>query len=142
VSETITYRDLWHYKYYLLEKYSILTKLQPKKSIVSGGGWVNLTVKGTLTMKAGYCWNGASSAKDTPSNMRPSLVHDALYQLMREGLLPQSYRSAADDLYQALCREDGMNRFRAWYHRKVLLHFAEFAAKENDVPEIVRLTAP
>jgi hypothetical protein len=48
--------------------------------------------------------------------MRGSLVHDALYQLMREGFLEKNvHRSIADRLLYDLVREDGMNWFRAKY---------------------------
>ncbi len=48
--------------------------------------------------------------------MRGSLVHDALYQLMREGELDADvYKEPADRLLQAMCREDGMTSLRAWW---------------------------
>ena len=49
--------------------------------------------------------------------MRPSLVHDALYQLMRsgDGALDRSYRRAVDRLMLTLLREEGMNPLRAWW---------------------------
>jgi hypothetical protein len=47
--------------------------------------------------------------------MRGSLVHDVLYQLIREKHLPLSYRDKADRLLQQMCKEDGMWAIRAWY---------------------------
>lgn len=48
--------------------------------------------------------------------MRGSLVHDALYQLMRENHLDEDrWRPTADDILRRLCREDGMSAIRAWY---------------------------
>ncbi len=48
--------------------------------------------------------------------MRGSLVHDGLYQLMRDGLLDhEKYRKDDDDLLRVVCKEDGMSSFRAWY---------------------------
>jgi len=48
--------------------------------------------------------------------MRGSLVHDALYQLMREDLLDNdTTREPADRLLQSMCREDGMSAIRAWW---------------------------
>lgn len=53
---------------------------------------------------------------DTLTFMRGSLVHDALYQLMREGGLDrQMYREAADITLRQICLEDGMNPIRAWW---------------------------
>jgi hypothetical protein len=69
---------------------------------------------GTLTIRAGYAWNGASGPTwDDKSNMRGSLVHDCLYQAMIEGGLPRTLRPNADQLLHDLCIEDGMNRLRA-----------------------------
>jgi len=68
--------------------------------------------------------------------MRGSLVHDALYQLMREGALPIVYREEADRLLRRICIEDGMSRLRAaWVLRGVRLGGASSAA-----PDL--LTAP
>jgi len=74
-----------------------------------------------LTIRAGYSWNGASGPTwDDKSNMRGSLVHDALYQAMVEGHLPRTLRPLADEILRQLCIEDGMNRIRAWFwHRSV-----------------------
>lgn len=72
--------------------------------------FISLDRDGHLTIKEGYCWDGASGpAKDSPSIMRASLVHDALYQLMREGILLRRNRQRADKILYILCREDGMS---------------------------------
>jgi hypothetical protein len=47
--------------------------------------------------------------------MRGSLVHDALYQLIRERRMKERYREHADLILRKICLEDGMNKFRAWY---------------------------
>ena len=52
---------------------------------------------------------------DTSSFIRTSLVHDALYPLIRLGGAPYDHRRHADRLLKKLCREDGMSWFRAWY---------------------------
>jgi hypothetical protein len=43
---------------------------------------------------------------------------------MREGLLDQSYRKAADDVLWRLLREDGMNPIRACYWYWAVRRFA------------------
>ena len=69
-----------------------------------------------LTIYQGYAWDGASGPTiDTENSMRASLVHDALYQLMREGNLAKSYRIVADEMLHSLLLEDGMSWIRAWY---------------------------
>ena len=47
--------------------------------------------------------------------MRGSLIHDALYQLMREKVLPQDVRDEADQILREICIQDGMSKLRAWW---------------------------
>lgn len=85
---------------------------------------------GLLTMKKGYAWDGPSGPTiDTKNFMRGSLVHDALYQLMRNGQLAPQWREGADQELRRICREDGMNRFRAWYVLQGVRKGAGFAAR-------------
>ena len=66
--------------------------------------------------------------------MRGSLVHDALYQLMRDGYLPLKTREYADWLLREICIEDGMSKIRAdWVYMGVDL-FGESSAK----PDLLR----
>lgn len=85
--------------------------------------WVHLSDDGQLTIAKGYAWDGASGpCFDTPNIIRPSLVHDALYQLMRESAIPSSCREYADGVLYRLCRENGMGWIRAqWIYWAVRL---------------------
>jgi len=75
-----------------------------------------LSENGVLTIKAGYPWDGPSGPTiDTRNFMRGSLVHDVLYELMRQEYLPQSFRDTADRILQRICIEDGMSKIRAWW---------------------------
>ena len=49
-----------------------------------------------LTFTKGYGWDLNSGGIKTESWVFPSLVHDGLYHLMREGLLDRSLRKQAD----------------------------------------------
>ena len=84
---------------------------------------------GVLSISPGYAWDGPSGPTvDTKTFMRGSLVHDALYQLMREKVLPQQYRKLADKILYKMCREDKMMWVRAvWVYVAVRL-FAGFAS--------------
>jgi len=65
---------------------------------------------------AGYAWDGPSGPTlDTRSFMVGAMVHDVLYQAIREGYLASSYRKTADSVLYRLCREAGMPPWRAWY---------------------------
>lgn len=65
--------------------------------------------------------------------MRGSLVHDALYQLMRERHLDyKEHRQYADELLRDICLEDGMSRVRAWWVYQAVHIFAEMAARPRE----------
>ncbi len=113
--ECISYKK--GYKYQLVEEYSVNITIYMDEDIHSKDKYVFLTHEGKLTMKKGYAWDGPSGPTiDTLNFMRGSLVHDTLYQLMREEELDRSkYREPADRLLQKICMEDGMTRIRAWW---------------------------
>lgn len=102
-------------------------------------GYVALYPTGLLEIAYGYSWDGASGAIDTVSVMRASLVHDALYQLMRESDLNISNREACDQLLWSLMKEDGVNWLRAWYIYRAVRMFGDVFA-QHKTPEI--LVAP
>ena len=85
-----------------------------------------------LTIEAGYAWDGASGPTwDSKDSMRASLVHDALYQLMRVGLLPEIVRSFADDELYNIGIEDGMFRYRIWAWWRGVRFLASGAARKG-----------
>ncbi len=110
--ECISYRD--GYKYQLADDYAVRIGIAAEARVETP--YVALTADGVLTLKKGYAWDGASGpAIDTLNLMRASLVHDALYQLMREKLLDhEKHREAADRLLRRISREDGVSAPRAW----------------------------
>jgi hypothetical protein len=110
----IIYRSLRGYKYELLETYELATTIWPK--VACRLSHLELLPNGKLTIYVGYAWDGPSGPTvDTKNFMRGSLVHDALYQLIRQGALPAEARAPADQLLRQLCREDGMSAIRAWW---------------------------
>ena len=86
----IKYKEIQNYKYEVAERYSIQTEIKPEKDIYEPDEdypYIALLKDGTLSISPGYEWDGASGiAVDTKNFMRGSLVHDALYQLMRKNL--------------------------------------------------------
>ena len=131
--KSIAYRA--GYRYQLAEDYVCATGIGISEPIESS--FIILYRDGGLFIKAGYAWDGPSGpAIHTKNFMRGSLVHDALYQLMRERQLEHdTYRDIADRLLQAMCLEDGMSTIRAWwvYHG---VHFGGGPAADpkNDKP--------
>ncbi|GMV99705.1 MAG: hypothetical protein AMXMBFR84_08440 [Candidatus Hydrogenedentota bacterium] len=116
------------YKYQLAKPYSISTGIIPVETIQTE--YLHLSLDGTLTIRAGYAWDGPSGPTfDTANFMRGSLVHDAFYQLMREDCLKKErYRDQADRLLQRMCREDGMSAIRSWFVYQAVSRFADPAA--------------
>ena len=110
--KSIVYRD--GYKYQLVETYRVGITIKPPQTVVHD--YITLDTDGTLSIASGYAWDGPSGPTfDTKDFMRGSLVHDALYQLMGDGLLPLSEREAADATLRRICLEDGMSSIRAWW---------------------------
>jgi len=131
--DKIRYRE--NRKYQLEEDYTVALGFTIPKTIVTG--WLILSVNGCLTIRKGYAWDGASGPTfDTSSSMRGALVHDAGYQLMRLGLLPESYRSIFDDLLHNICVEDGMWHWRAEGWEEAVSHFAAGCAESGSESKI------
>lgn len=125
------------YKYQLAKKYEVQTGIEPIEAISSA--YIKLYQNGKLTIKKGYAWDGPSGPTiDTSNFMRGSLVHDALYQLMREEELESYYRDDADRLLQQICKEDGMSSFRAWYVYQSLVMFGGEAADPDNKKKTIK----
>ena len=140
-SAQIRYRS-GNYKYQLAEIYTVEVGLHPDDIIDIG--ILFLSTSGELVIHNGYAWDGPSGPSiDTKDFMRGSLVHDALYQLMRAKLelLPSRiWRKQADIELRKICREDGMNRFRAWYVYRAVRLFRRSATDPENRSGVI--TAP
>ena len=124
------YRKLKGYKYQTLEPY---TYTLPR---AFSGQMANLPyiilVDRKLFIKKGYAWDGPSGPTfDTDTFMRGSLVHDALYNLLRTKDLRPQLRFQVDIVLRDICREDGMCRFRAWYVYKGVRLFGGSRARNG-----------
>ena len=119
----IKYRS--NYKYQLANKYELDTSIIPPQKIESD--FVDLSSSGKLIVKKGYAWDGPSGPViDTRQNLRASLVHDALYQLMRRGFLKaRRYRKVSDKLFRDICKEDGVSSVSANLYYKALRRFGK-----------------
>ena len=132
----ISYRS--DYKYQLAEGYKINISIRPKSNIKTE--FIDLDTDGNLTVKKGYAWDGPSGpVKDTDENMRASLVHDALYQLMRnDKIKSRTHRKAADQEFKDICKVDGVSNLRASAYYKALRKFGKTAASPQNKKVIVR----
>jgi hypothetical protein len=118
------------YKYQLRAGYCVLLpELADPGRVPIVTDWLELDPDGTLRIRPGYAWDGPSGPTiDTPSFMRGSLGHDALYQLMREGHLSHACRAPADQVLRRICKEDGMWGPRRWWVYHGVRIFADPAA--------------
>lgn len=131
--DKIYYRE--GYKYQLAKSYTIQTEIYLPENISTS--FIFLSKTGLLLIKEGYAWDGPSGPTiDTPSSMRGSLVHDALYQLMRLGLISEDNRDYADLLLKKVCVEDGMNKVRAKLWQTMVNLFASGCAKSGTGREV------
>jgi hypothetical protein len=143
----IKYRELKNYKYELMENFVFKININQsdlKEADLNQFPYVYIK-NNLLKIMRGYCWDGPSGISfDTKNFMRGSLIHDALYQLMRQGILPESYRKYADELLYKICVEDGMSKPRAWYVLKAVRLFGKSSAtavNENEIQDLI-LEAP
>ncbi len=130
-------------KYRTLRDYSIETEFRPDEVLSGKFGQVLLAPRGLLAISSGHVWDGASGPTwDSASTMRASLVHDALYQLMREqNLDANADRAQADRLLWRIMWNDLSPRWARWrvlrwvHRRRVnawlwgVRHFAAGAAR-------------
>lgn len=136
MNPTLKYRE--GYKYQVYEDYKIQTNLRPDTFIRSD--FIRLDADGLLYIFEGYAWDGPSGpAIDTKNFMVGALVHDALYQLMREKLLDaDKWRETVDEELVRLTKEDGMwSLRRAW-----VLAGVRFGGGPSARDEVPILTAP
>jgi len=133
----IKYKKGYHYQ--IVENYVAQTSIIPKTIIDTD--FYSIDINGVLIAKKGYAFDGPSGPTiDTKNFMRGSLIHDILYQAIREGLLDSMWRRQADKELRKACLEDGMNRLRAWYVFQAVSRVGGFAADPKNKKQI--LTAP
>lgn len=130
----IVYRDLRSYRYQLMYPYHVETPFRPRAE--KRTPFVDLHRDGKLCIAVRYAWDGPSGpVLHTPTFMRASLIHDALYQLMRLGKLDyRANRKQADELLRIICIQDGMSAFRSWYVYLAVRIFGRAHARPSREP--------
>jgi hypothetical protein len=109
----IYYKKRRKYKYNLEKDYTCKADIDVDQACDLGK--LEITSDGQLTIRKGYAWDGPSGPTiDTKNFMRGSLVHDVLYQLIREQKINQNQRKRADQILREICLECGMSGLRAW----------------------------
>ncbi len=114
----VKYRKLKGWKYELLEE--MVCPIDVPRMLMADNEYISLRNR-YLKVRSRYAWDGPSGPTfDDPTNMRASLFHDALCQLIGEGLLDKKYRKYADQLFYEHLLEDGMGKWRAWLYYKAV----------------------
>ena len=102
--------------------------------------------KQNLIINKGYVWDGSSIPYKRLLRImslgiynadrfckKASLVHDALCQLMREGLLSKEYKEYADKVYRNMCIIGGLKSKRADIRYKALRKYGDkYIEKEKN----------
>jgi len=107
------YESLKGWKYRITKKFSLRTNVKPAKAIRTN--FSTLNTAGRLYIHKGFCWDGASGARDTKNIMRGSCIHDCFCNWYSKGLITDEMRGQADDLFYKLIKKDGMSDLRAGY---------------------------
>ena len=117
------------YKYQVYEDLVLQTVV---RGFTVNDTFFTLDSTGRLLIRVNYAWDGASGPTwDDETNMTPSLAHDAFYQMMREGYLPQSLKDTVDRQFKDMCLERGMCSFRAAYYLEGVHLFGASSCKEQ-----------
>ena len=125
------------YKYQTSRDYRIKTGIIPNLPVSTD--FLQLGLDGTLWIRKGYAWDGASGPTwDTNNSMIGSLVHDVFYQLIRLGHVHERYKIAADRLLRDICVEDGMWQIRANYWQWAVVKFGLGSTKPSHEPSELR----
>lgn len=135
----LQYRKLHKYKYQTWIDIEYLLPDSPSlniKDVCTGTTFIQI-YHGKLFVKKYYAWDGASGPTwDDNTNMRGSLIHDALCQLMREGRLDRNkWWGYAADVLRDVCIEDGMSQSRANLWCWAVKKFGRGNSKPAEKPE-------
>lgn len=103
--------------------------------------FILVTITGQMRLEMGYAWNGANVVPDFRWLMRGSAGHDAIFQLIRLGLLDfYPWFDRGNRLLQRWCREDGAWQWEADLVYRCVRCFGESSASPDEERPI--LTAP
>lgn len=124
------------YKYQLVFGFSLKTGIKCGEYIETK--YITLNKNGILVISPGYAWDGPSGPTyDSKSYMVAALVHDALYQLMRMGLLSVIWRAYIDNMFYHMCLDDGMWRWRAYLAYRAVRRFGAPSASAGKLKPIL-----
>jgi len=98
--------------------------------------WVDL-VKGLLVMKKGFCFEPSGPTIKSKSIMQGCCAHDAIYYLIRNGLLEPWWKRWADNLMRKLHLKDAVHKLRAGYFHWFVTKFGDPAIDPRNRKKIM-----
>lgn len=140
------------YRHQLYENCMVCIEIYPEQSIATR--YIYLSPDGNMLIRDGYAWDGPSGPCRWLADRMPewiqkiylkhilpgSLVHDALCQLMRLGLLGPTWADQVNMEFKKVNLDSGMSRPRAWWTHKAVDKFGDFAMDPKNKKPV--LTAP
>lgn len=135
----MTYMKLEKYKY---ELENTLVIIIPIKGYIIDHPFFSLDEGGKLTIYEDYKWDGVSGPMiDTKDSMVGGCVHDALYQMIRLGLIPRKLKPKIDRIMRTVFNLCGMDRFRSTYAYLGVMLFGGSSCVVGDIriPEPITL---
>lgn len=136
MADQLHFQNVSAYKYRTLKSFIYAQKhILPEKDIIHP--LFSITSEGIITIEMGYAWDGPTGPVFSERTViKSTLVHDALYQMMRLRMLPLSARKGADRVFRDICVEDGMSKTLANFYYQCLRVFGEkYAAMQDDPPK-------
>ena len=125
------YKKVGFKKYVLTEDIDYNIFCYYFKAVSRKNGKTYISANGNyLRVHKGYQWNGCTGAIDTKSNLRASLLHDALYQLIQCGWKGMTYKQA-DELFYLVMKSGGFKFARLYYIGVRLFGFPWRCKKSN-----------
>jgi len=130
------YRYIRNYKIQVMETFRITLPYKFDEWIETD--WISLD-RNVLTVQKGYCCDFATGFPDFEWIKLPSVVHDALKQLMRLELLDEVYDVEVDKILKEMCYERLMNciKFMANVVYFGVRKFGRFFLKKGKEPDKV-----
>ena len=137
----LSYRSIKGYKYHVASPFRVPVPsyFAPLRAEIPG--FASLS-DGYLLVNTGYAWDGPSGPVIHTKNwLKPSLVHDVFYQMLRNELFSdfEAARENADDYMYQMLLDGGMSRFRAWYSWKAVRKFGKKAASASQKREVYQI---
>jgi len=133
-----------HFKYKLEEREVVQTCITGYSFRTP---YISMFLDGRLSIHKGYAWDGSSVPFKRTFRIlslgwydadkyckEASLVHDALCQAMREGLITKKNKSTADSLYYDMCIAGGMSRRQALRRWRALRKFGDSGIQPEKNP--------